>query len=184
MNPGDEGLPARASETGSGDVPRGNPRQATPEDLGSEWFARKDQVTGDAGLRFGCTMCGNCCSGPEGYVLVSDGEAELLARELGIDRDRFLSEYTCQTREGRSLLERETSHGKDCIFLDRTTVPGKAICGVYEARPAQCRTWPFWPSVVESENAWRLAGRVCPGIGKGNLHAPQQIRIQRDAFRI
>jgi hypothetical protein len=27
---------------------------------------------GTIGLRFKCTMCGNCCTGPEGYVLVTD----------------------------------------------------------------------------------------------------------------
>jgi uncharacterized protein len=184
MNPEDQGLPAEGIEGTPPELVRGNPRQTNSEAFGSEWFAVEDLQTGETGLRFGCTMCGNCCSGPEGYVLVSDAEAELLARELGVELSRFLSEYTLQTREGRSLSERETAHGKDCIFLDRTSVPGRAICGVYEARPAQCRTWPFWPSVVANENAWRLAGRVCPGIGKGNLHPPQQIRIQRDAFRI
>eukprot|EP00961_Rhodomonas_salina_P046921 629705-Rhodomonas_salina.2 len=27
---------------------------------------------------------------------------------------------------------------------------GKAICSLYEARPKQCRTWPFWPENLAS----------------------------------
>jgi len=165
---------------------RGNPRQTTPE--GREWFASTHDLPGgtgpEIGLRFSCTMCGNCCSGPDGYVLVSDAEVAALAARRGIDVAAFLVSYTTMTNEGRSLIEREGPHGKDCVFLDRSLIPGKAVCGVYEDRPAQCRTWPFWPSVVATPNSWRLAGRVCPGIGKGTLHGPQQIRIQRDAFRI
>ncbi len=164
------------------------PNTASGEGQNREWFAQSDQSeersAEAAGLRFACTMCGNCCSGPDGYVLVSDSEVAALSARLGIDQSTFLSDYTTVTSVGRSLIERDTLHGKDCVFLDRDRVPGKAVCGVYEDRPAQCRTWPFWPSVVATPNSWRLAGRVCPGIGKGTLHGPQQIRIQRDAFRI
>ena len=44
--------------------------------------------------------------------------------------------------QGRVTL-RERANG-DCVFWDR-----KAGCTVYPARPAQCRTWPFWESVTE-----------------------------------
>jgi Fe-S-cluster containining protein len=151
-----------------------------------EWFAAPDPAAGreEAGLRFSCTMCGHCCSGPEGYVLVSDDEAAAMARRLNLGVDEFLTRYTRLTSKGRSLTERRTEAGLDCIFLDRTTIPGKAICGVYEDRPVQCRTWPFWPSNLRSRAAWERAKRVCPGMDKGTHYTPVQIRIARDAIHI
>lgn len=149
-----------------------------------EWFAHSDGASGEAGLRFSCTLCGNCCSGPEGYVLVSDAEAEALSGLLGVSREAFLAKFTRATIKGRSLVEKVTPHGQDCVFLDRDRVPGRAICSVYEARPAQCRTWPFWPSNLRTREAWERARRVCPGMGTGTLRTVQQIRVQRDAFEI
>ena len=35
------------------------------------------------GLRFTCTQCGDCCSGPEGYVWVNDEELAKIAEFLG-----------------------------------------------------------------------------------------------------
>jgi len=124
-------------------------------------------------------MCGNCCTGPAGYVLVASGEADALARRLGVDRKAFHSRYTRLTRYGLSLNEVRTEHGLDCVFLDRESVPGKAVCGVYEDRPAQCRTWPFWPSNLKSERAWRETGRICPGLDQGRLYPVEEIRILR-----
>jgi Fe-S-cluster containining protein len=137
-----------------------------------------------AGLSFSCTMCGNCCTGPEGYVLVGDNEAAALATRLGISVQDFLTRYTRMTSRGRSLTEHETAAGLDCIFLDREKIPGKAVCGVYEDRPAQCRTWPFWKSNLTSRAAWARAARTCPGIDKGKGYTLQQIRIQRDQVDI
>jgi hypothetical protein len=120
-------------------------------------------------------------------VLVSDEEVAALAGRLGVGEAEFIDRYTTMTKEGRSLIEKPSAphtHGLDCIFLDRATIPGKAICGVYEDRPAQCRTWPFWPSNLKDRRAWERAGRTCPGMDRGKLAAPQQIRIRRDAVNM
>ena len=71
------------------------------------------------GLRFTCTRCGNCCTGPTGYVLFSDKEAGAMARALSISKDEFLERYTHETVIGRSLNENLTEHGYDCVFLPR-----------------------------------------------------------------
>lgn len=159
------------------------PKTTDPAQSDQEWFAHPRNAD-SAGLRFSCTMCGNCCSGPAGYVIVSDEEAAALAKRLNISVQKFITDYTHVTSEGRSLNEKKSPAGLDCIFLDRTTVPGKAICGVYEDRPIQCRTWPFWPSVIKSERTWEQAKRTCPGMDQGKLHSVQKIRIQRDACKI
>lgn len=149
-----------------------------------EWFAKPDAESGEAGLRFECTMCGNCCSGPEGYVLVDDLEAAALAAEFGLSVGDFLSRYTRATVAGRSLTEKSTHHGNDCIFLDREKIPGKAVCGVYKLRPKQCRTWPFWKSLLVSRKRWELASRMCPGMNKGPRFGPEEIASRRAVIDI
>ncbi|MBC7772876.1 MAG: YkgJ family cysteine cluster protein [Pyrinomonadaceae bacterium] len=166
-------------------IPPPTPDAAQPPGFPQEWFASEEtNPTDEIGLRFACTLCGNCCSGPAGYVIVSDDEAASLAARLGIDVAQFISQYTHISPEGRSLNEKTSPAGLDCVFLDRETIPGKAVCGVYEDRPIQCRTWPFWPSVVRSKTSWAAAKRTCPGIDKGPLHPVTQIRVQRDTFKI
>ncbi len=144
----------------------------------TEWYAH--------GLRFTCTQCGNCCSGPPGVVWFSDEEAQAIADHLGITKFDLLDRY-CKRMGGRwSLDEVKTEHGLDCVFLKRDPVTGKAGCGIYAVRPTQCRTWPFWPELLESRRAWKQAGRTCPGMqsgdeGQGKLYPIEQIRIIRDS---
>ena len=114
------------------------------------------------GLRFHCTQCGDCCSGDPGVVWVTEEEIQDLATLLGIEGDEFSRRYVRRFPEGRSLIEFENG---DCVFFD-----GKARgCTVYEARPTQCRTWPFWPANVRHEESWRQACEACPGSGGGDL---------------
>ncbi len=142
--------------------------------MADEWYAD--------GLRFECTMCGNCCTGGEGAVWFTEEEGRAMAKELGLEIDAFLATYTREVRGRRSLVEYSTAHGMDCIFLDRVTLPGKALCKVYRARPSQCSTWPFWPDNLESKRAWVVAKKrtPCPGMDQGKLIPIEAIRIQRD----
>lgn len=100
-----------------------------------------------------------------------------MAGVMGVSEHQFLERYTHDTPIGRSLNERDGERGYDCVFLDRDRVPGKALCAVYEARPLQCRTWPFWPENMRSRESWERAGKSCPGMNTGPLHAPQRIRL-------
>jgi len=152
-----------------------------------DWFERqgpragsRDAQGSDQGLRFNCTLCGNCCSGAEGYVSFTQDEAKAIADRLGVTLEYFMDHYTHHTPAGQSFIEKDSEFGKDCVFLDRETVPGKAVCGIYELRPMQCKTWPFWPQVVGTEHAWRKAAVGCPGIDRGSkVIRPEEIRIQR-----
>lgn len=143
-----------------------------PSSHADEWY--------DDGLRFECTCCGRCCSGAPGVVRFNEDEARAMAGALGLDLKAFLDRYTRMTSEGASLNERETEHGMDCVFLDRQTVPGKAICSVYEARPVQCRTFPWWPEHLASPREWQRLGRRCEGVGRGAFVPVEAIRVQRE----
>ncbi|MFZ4403918.1 MAG: YkgJ family cysteine cluster protein, partial [Pseudobdellovibrionaceae bacterium] len=58
----------------------------------------------------------------------------------------------------------------DCLFLKDKK------CSIYEARPTQCRTWPFWPEVMPAK-AWKKdVVSFCPGVGKGKLWSPEEIK--------
>lgn len=146
---------------------------------GREWFEGPDPDTGETGLRFGCTMCGNCCSGPPGFVLFAEDEGRAIAARLGIGYEAFLDEFTEETSRGRSIIEVERGRGLDCVFLDRERVPGKAVCGIYEDRPRQCMTWPFWPEMLRSRGDWVRAKGMCPGLDSGRLFTPVEIRVIR-----
>ncbi len=108
-----------------------------------------------------------------------------MAARLGLAEAVFLERYTRRIGQRRSLNETRTSFGHDCVFLDRTTHPGKAICGLYDARPMQCRTWPFWPENLESPEAWRAVKErtPCPGMDSGPVHDFVTITIERDRDR-
>lgn len=152
---------------------------AEPDPSHREWFDEPDPETGEPGLRFGCTLCGNCCSGPPGYVLFTEAEGRAIAARLGLSEATFLERYTEDTHHGRSIIDIETPKGFDCVFLDRTTVPGKAVCSIYEDRPKQCKTWPFWKSLLKSRDSWVRAKATCPGLDTGRHYTPVEIRVIR-----
>jgi Fe-S-cluster containining protein len=55
---------------------------------------------------------------------------------------------------------------------------------VYEDRPRQCRTWPFWDSNLKSPEAWLRACDVCPGSGQGKLYSIELIQEQAAVIRV
>jgi Predicted Fe-S-cluster oxidoreductase len=87
-----------------------------------------------------------------------------------MDEDRFIRTYCRSVDMGSfsmvSLLEKENY---DCIFLT------KQGCSVYHARPRQCRTYPFWRSVMENEESWEAEKALCPGIGQGKVYRKAEI---------
>jgi uncharacterized protein len=135
----------------------------------TQWF--KD------GLRFQCTQCGNCCTGAPGYVWVNKAEIEALAAKLAIGVMEFEEKYVREVGVRKSLVE--YSNG-DCVFFDGVA----RKCTVYEARPRQCRTWPFWDSNVRTPETWDHTCEVCPGSGKGNLVTVEQILKQVAEIRL
>jgi len=153
-----------------------------------EWFEKPDPTgltdTGELGLRFTCTQCGNCCTGPTGFVLFTDQEAGAMAREIGISKPEFYETYTRDTIVGRSLNETKSSFGYDCVFLTRDDKTGKTGCSVYRSRPEQCRTWPFWDSNLRGKRDWARASKGCPGMDTGELHTPKHIQLTRDRVEI
>ncbi len=128
------------------------------------------------GLRFTCTRCGHCCTGDPGFVWVNDEELAAIAERLGEPVEEVTAMYTRVAHRGRTL--REKSNG-ECVFFDRDVG-----CTIYDVRPRQCRTWPFWPSNLKSERAWERTKAVCPGAGQGELIPAEEITRRLQVIKI
>jgi Fe-S-cluster containining protein len=122
------------------------------------------------GLHFECTRCGACCTGEPGYVWVDIAEIEAMAAQMGLSRDEFSLKYVRRIGARHSLREKP---GGDCILWDRDRG-----CTVYESRPIQCQTWPFWPENIESRSDWDHICSICPGSGTGNFYSLEEIQAQ------
>jgi len=122
------------------------------------------------GIRFECQGSGKCCTsrGQYGYVYVTLEDRQRFAKYFKLPTAKFTKEY-CGKHDGHYHLKNPES---DCVFLKDKR------CGVYEARPVQCRTWPFWKQ-YKSVRAWnRDVVAFCPGVGKGRLITPDEIAKQ------
>jgi Fe-S-cluster containining protein len=122
------------------------------------------------GLRFECQQSGGCCTsrGEYGFVYLTLKDRKRMAEFLSMTLKAFTQKY-CQKTDGYThLIENPTR--PDCRFLS-----GKA-CSIYQARPTQCRTWPFWPENFKAKTWSKEIASYCPGIGKGPLHSPEKIQ--------
>lgn len=130
-----------------------------------------------AGLKFQCTQCGDCCTGAPGFVWVNQEEIDAIAKNVGMEVDEFERKYVRRVGIRRSLVE--FSNG-DCVFFDTDA----RKCSVYDARPRQCRTWPFWDSNLDTPEDWQHTCDVCPGSGQGKLYSLETIEAQRKIMKV
>jgi Fe-S-cluster containining protein len=128
------------------------------------------------GLRFECTQCGDCCTGAPGYVWVTQEEIDALAAQLGMNAEAFEAKYVRRVGVRRSLVEFPNG---DCVFLD-----GQRRCTVYDARPRQCRTWPFWESNLKTPASWKRTCQACPGCGRGDIVPLEEITRQASLVKV
>jgi Fe-S-cluster containining protein len=130
-----------------------------------------------AGLHFECQACGNCCAGPEeGVIWITKQEIEKLAEHLNMTPVELHKKYL--RRIGLRITIKEDTCTKDCIFLK--PINGAKGCSVYNFRPTQCRTWPFWEYNLYTPNDWNTAAQKCPGINKGRLYTFDEIEERKN----
>ena len=126
----------------------------------------------DNGIRFECVGCGDCCKthgdGDEyAFVFLSDVDVARIAERLGMTQVDFLNEYCATDENGDIHLAKLTG---DCAFLEDGN-----RCVVYEVRPMQCRTWPFWTENMTEEIWEGPVTACCPGIGQGRRYSRAEI---------
>lgn len=126
------------------------------------------------GLRFACTGCGQCCTGSPGYVYLSTTDMERLSSHFFLTVEEFAKRYTRFTDGQYALLDRPGSF--DCVFLKDKK------CSAYEARPTQCRTFPWWIHNIRSPEEWEEAGKRCEGINHPDAPLVPSIHIQEQCL--
>ena len=82
--------------------------------------------------------CHDCC----GPVTTSPEEMSRLPRKTAAEQDAAMEEL-------------------NCVHL------GPNGCTVYEARPVQCRTFPFWADMIGKKGWTAEAREICEGVGHG-----------------
>jgi Fe-S-cluster containining protein len=124
------------------------------------------------GLKFKCTRCSRCCRHTPGYVFLSEKDINNLLLATKLDRATFLKKF-CRivSVNGFYRLSLREKENYDCIFWK----DGK--CEVYHRRPLQCKSYPFWSSILSSYASWLEQKKVCPGIDKGTYYNKRKIEI-------
>lgn len=105
-----------------------------------------------------CATCGGrCCTGESGNIFVSVTEIAAIARLLEMEEGEFRRTYLRKELYRYSLKEVKRGDSFDCVFYNRSSNG----CNIYEARPLQCRTFPFWDYFRNRIDELKAE---CPGI--------------------
>ncbi|MEA1891984.1 MAG: YkgJ family cysteine cluster protein [Campylobacterota bacterium] len=105
-----------------------------------------------------CSTCeGRCCTGDSGYIYVSKAEIENISKLLNLEVREFVQRYLFKKGYKYSIKEIEHNSSYECVFYDREANG----CKIYEARPSQCISFPFWDYYKTRIDELK---EECPGI--------------------
>jgi uncharacterized protein len=129
------------------------------------------QSFAENGLHFSCRACSTCCRHDPGFVFLTRNDVDALTTALETSYDDFVLLY-CRwipSDGGKEVLCLKERANYDCILWKNVG------CSVYASRPIQCRTFPFWQSVLASRAAWDATASDCPGMNDGEFRGPEEI---------
>jgi len=105
-----------------------------------------------------CATCqGRCCTGESGYIYVTRDEIKAIAEVLNIDINELRVKYLFKKGYKYSIKEFKYNDSYECVFYDRESNG----CKIYNARPSQCKTFPFWDYYKTRVDELK---QECPGI--------------------
>ena len=105
-----------------------------------------------------CQECqGRCCTGESGYIYVTKTEIEKIAALLNLTINDFGVKYLFKKGYKFSIKENKFEDSYECVFYDRKTNG----CTIYDARPSQCKTFPFWDYYKQRVDELKAE---CPGV--------------------
>ena len=103
-----------------------------------------------------------------------------------------ICKFSCRTKHGSYLIEKycrwvpyydgnevlclKEKDNFDCIFWENG-------CVVYNARPLQCSSYPFWDFLLKDKKSWDNAAKTCPGMNNGEFHSYEEINKTVKAYR-
>lgn len=93
-----------------------------------------------------------------------------MSAHMGLSPQLFAEKY-CRIVDigGFKRLSLQEKKNYDCIFWE------EGGCRLYEVRPFQCRSFPFWQHHLGSREDWNAAARDCPGMNQGQFHSFEEI---------
>ncbi len=144
------------------------------------------------GIEFSCQKCGACCRGfKEGEVYLYKDDIARLTKLLNLTSKaglrKFAKEYLkvvsdsffwkepgavgAKTYRYKTLGFKFTDDDEHCHFLKDNE------CTIHEARPFQCRCFPFWKMLVSSKKNFVDYSKKCPGLKvlKGKHYTREEI---------
>lgn len=166
--------------------------QANTAASAQKWWSKDRE-----GLTFGCTGCGRCCQN-EGVVWLDTDEFAELCDSLQLTHEQVLDTYTDEIMSGWVKLKNKPGpnaalDSDRCIFLDDD---GRK-CTIYESRPVQCRTYPYWPKLLFNSSSfdaqavapddapvgpyWSAKNGGCEGINHANSTVVETSVIARNS---
>jgi Fe-S-cluster containining protein len=105
-----------------------------------------------------CEECaGKCCTGESGYIWVNNSEIKKIAEFLKLDEEIFKKNCLNKIKYKFTIKEVLINGEFECLFFDNIDKK----CQIYEVRPNQCRTFPFWDYFKTNEKEVR---NECIGI--------------------
>lgn len=130
------------------------------------------------GLNFSCKQCSHCCRHEPGYVYLSKKDLTKFCSWFNLDIREFCNKFCrwVDYYDGNEVLCLQEKPNYDCIFWNQG-------CTAYEARPVQCRTYPFWSFLLTDEKTWNEEAKSCPGINQGTLHSKEEILQAESKYR-
>lgn len=131
----------------------------------------------DQGLRFECVPgCTACCAIP-GHVFVHESEIREMANYFSMTVEDF-TQARLRHYNGDVYMFNFPDY-LPCIYLTETG------CSIYQVRPIQCRTYPFWPENLSNAFVWKNQKKMCPGIDNGRMYTIDEITdIAAEAAKI
>ena len=92
-----------------------------------------------------------------GSVWITTAEVLKLANHLGLSFTQTVHTYLHKDKHRFCINDTTSALGTHCAFFDPTIKQ----CSIYEVRPEQCITFPFWSEYQEQYEGTIL---ICPGI--------------------
>jgi uncharacterized protein len=121
---------------------------------------------------FKCQRCSICCRIDPGTIFLTKEDSIRISKFLDLELEVFFKTYCYNIIKGsKRLVSIKEKPNYDCIFWENG-------CTIYKARPIQCRTYPYWPSVVKSRYSWDEESKRCCGINKkSSLSLEDKIKL-------
>ena len=109
---------------------------------------------------FRCQQSGNCCKA-SGYVYVTSNNIKEMASTLNISVELFLKQFVININ-GWQVIASPTFRTNCFLNLNQR-------CAIYENRPTECKTYPNWPTIWESDESLIEESNQCPGLKQAIL---------------